>query len=287
LTIPEFVYTKLLKPKPLKAATNAVLRSLIPAELRVGTARIALNPHDPVTSGALFLKVYERPETDFFLATFKPGMSFLDIGANVGYYTALALSRTEGQSRVVAIEPDPENFSYLQKTVLANGGTNTTCVHKAAADKAGIMTLYVCADNRGDNRLYDNELRSGTCTVDVVTVDELLKSLSLESVDYIKMDVQGYEAHVLRGMQRTLGGSHPLVLVMEFWPHGLTGAGSKPVEVLEFLTAIGLQLFELTPKARLRRIQDYRELTARLPGTQYTNIVAIRNTTLPPSMFTQ
>ena len=286
MTIPEFVYTKLLKPKPLRSATNAVLRSLIPSELRVGDAKIALNPHDPVISSALMFKVYERPETDFFLSTFRPGMSFLDIGANVGYYTALALSKSEKRSRVVALEPDPENFRYLQKTVMANGGTNTICVNKAAAERPGTMTLYVSGDNRGDNRLYDNELRSGTCTVEVVRVDDLLESLSVETIDYIKMDVQGYEGHVLRGMQRTLTKSGSLIFLTEFWPYGLTSAGSDPVAVLESIAAADLVLYELTNKARLKRIEDYNELIARFPGRRYTNIVALRNAMLAPAMFT-
>lgn len=287
MSVAEFTYTVLLKPKPLRTLANAFLRSLIPPMLNVGDARIALNPRDPVVSGALMLKVYERPETDFFLATFRPGMSFLDIGANVGYYTALAMSRGRGRSRVIAMEPDPESFLYLKKTVLANGGPTEICVNKAAADRAGAMTLYVSADNRGDNRLYDNDFRSGTCTVDAVTVDDLLDSLRVETVDFIKMDVQGYEGHALRGMQRTIRSSRSLILLMEFWPYGLACAGSSPNDVLKSLASTGLLLFELSDNARLNRVQDYNELIERLPGRRYANIVAIRNVMLPALMFTQ
>lgn len=287
MKIVEFIYTVLLKPKPLRTVANGFLRSLIPSVLSVGDARIALNPHDPVVSGALALKVYERPETNFFLATFRPGMSFLDIGANVGYYTALALSIAKCRSRVIAMEPDPESFHYLQKTVLANGGANDICVNKAAADKAGTMTLYVSADNRGDNRLYDNDFRTGTITVDAVTVDDLLDSLRIETIDFIKVDVQGYEGHALRGMRRTLRSSTSLILLMEFWPYGLTCAGSNPNDVLESLASTGLLLFELTDKARLKPIQRYNELIERLPGRRYANIVAIRNVTSPASMLAQ
>lgn len=285
MSFPEFVYTTLLKPKPLRSLTNSFLRSIVPPELTVHNAKVALNPRDPVVSGALMLKVYEKPETDFFLATFRSGMTFLDIGANVGYYTALALTATQNQGRVIAMEPDPESFQYLRKTVLANGGINTTCVNKAAADRAGTMTLFVSADNRGDNRLYDNDLRTGTCVIDAVRVDDLLSGLGVDNVDFIKMDVQGFEGRVLQGMHRTLNKPNPLVFMMEFWPHGLTSAGSSPVEVLGSLAGNGLNLFELTNRAKLRRIAQYDDLIARFPGRRYTNIVALRGVSLPPSRF--
>jgi FkbM family methyltransferase len=285
VSIPEFVYTKLLKPKPLRALTNGFLRSIVPSELTVHNAKVALNPRDPVVSGALMLNVYEKPETKFFLAAFRAGMTFLDIGANVGYYTALALATGDKQSRVIAMEPDPESFQYLRKTVLANGGVNAICVNKAAADRAGSMTLFVSAENRGDNRLYDNDLRTGTCAIDAVRVDDLLDSLGVEKVDFIKMDVQGFEGHVLRGMSGVLGKSNPLVFMMEFWPLGLTSAGSNPADVLGAFSANRLNLYELTNRAQLRRIDNDDELIQRFPGRHYTNIVGIRNFDLPAFLF--
>src|SRR5258706_10762753 len=141
MTIPEFIYAVLLRPKPLRKLSNALIRAALPSQIRRDGAIVILNPNDPVVSGALALRVYENTETRFFMNVCKPGMTFLDVGANIGIYTALALPRIGATGRVVALEPDRESFEYLRKTVTANHADNVTCVCKAAADHSGVMTL--------------------------------------------------------------------------------------------------------------------------------------------------
>src|SRR6202451_1053639 len=152
------VYPAVLGPKPLKAMANAAIRRCIPARIQRNGAAIVLNQKDAVVSGAITFGVYEKAETAFFCAVCQPGMTFLDIGANIGYYTALASGRIGGQGRIVALEPDPENFSYLQRNVAANGARNAVCIQKAAAAESGVLRLHVNRENRGDNRLYANDL---------------------------------------------------------------------------------------------------------------------------------
>src|SRR5437660_12651508 len=90
MRVSEFVHTVLLKPRPLKVAANCLLRWLVPSRLKRYGAVLILNPRDPVISGSLSLGLYERPETAFFLRVCSGEMVFLDIGANIGYYSALA-----------------------------------------------------------------------------------------------------------------------------------------------------------------------------------------------------
>ncbi|HYA18972.1 MAG TPA: FkbM family methyltransferase [Bryobacteraceae bacterium] len=272
----EFVYTSLLKPAPLRKLANAAIRAILPRTLQRHGATIVLNPNDPVVSGALTFGAYELPETRFFLSVCRPGLTFLDIGANVGYYTALALARMRGEGRIVALEPDPENFRYLRKTIAANQGAIATAVQKAASDHAGTMTLHTSADNRGDNRLYANELSSGLCEVRVERVDDILAGMALSEVNLIKMDVQGYEAHVLAGMRDTIANSRELILLSEFWPDGLRQAGSDPSMYLSGLRELGLNLYELTSGARLIPVTDPGDLIRRFPGRRYTNVVGFK-----------
>src|SRR5262249_6528663 len=191
LNLSEFIYTVILRPKPLKALANAMIRRLIPSQVQVHGATVVLNPNDPVVSGALTFGVYEKPETAFFLEACRPGMIFLDVGANVGYYTAMAIPRVE-TGRVIALEPEPESFRYLQQTVAANGPSNTICIQKGAAAERGMLTLFISASNRGDNRLYANEFPGTAIQVEVTTIDGLLCELKIPSVDLVKMDVQGF-----------------------------------------------------------------------------------------------
>jgi FkbM family methyltransferase len=278
----EFIYNVLLKPRPLRKAALTIMRAIIPRAVRRHDATILLNPRDPIISGALTLRVYETVETKFFLRISRPGMTFLDIGANIGYYTALALSQMKEVGRIISLEPDPENFNYLQRNVAVNRGEAIAiCVRKAASDHSGSMTLHTSIDNRGDNRLYPNELSQATCIVEVQPVDTLLPPLGVSSVDLIKMDVQGYEAHVLAGMLQTIARSPRIIILSEFWPQGLRSAGSDPLAFLKTLDQLGLTVHELTPRATLARIVDPNDLIRRFPGRRYTNIVAFKGDDLP------
>jgi FkbM family methyltransferase len=203
-------------------------------------------------------------------------MTFLDIGANVGYYTALALRMSDGEGRIVALEPDPNSFEYLEQTVKRNGGLNTTCVPKAAGVRRDRLPLYLSKDNRGDNRLYEHEFQTETCLVEVAPVDELLDELGIDTVDLIKIDVQGYEGHVVRGMASAIRHSDQLVIMMEFWPDGLRRAGSDPLGLLRTLREWGLTLFMLTPGGSLIPVPDDQTLIERFPGRRYTNLVAVK-----------
>ena len=276
VTIPEFIYAVLLRPKPLRKLANALIRAALPSQIRRDGAIVVLNPHDPVVSGALTLRVYERTETQFFKSVCKPGMTFLDVGANVGLYTALALPRIGSTGRVVALEPDRESFEYLRKTVIANHADNVTCVRKAAADYSGVTKLFVSDNNRGDNRLYDNELSTGSYEVEVAPLDLLLKELGITTVDLVKIDVQGFEGRVLRGMRETIARSPNLTILMEFWPHGLQCAGTEPAELLTDLEDMGLVVSELRSDGTLRLVEDHKALIERYRGRQYTNLVGVK-----------
>ena len=91
MSLAEFVYTVLLKPRPLRRAANAAIRAMLPQRVRVGGATVWLNPDDPVISGALTLGQFERGEIAFFRSRFGADMTFVDVGANVGLYSAIAL----------------------------------------------------------------------------------------------------------------------------------------------------------------------------------------------------
>lgn len=276
----EFVYCTLLRPRPLKKAANTLIRAVIPKILSRHGIKVALNPQDPVISGALTFGVYEKAEIRFLQSVCRPGQTFLDVGANVGLYTALVGKGIQAQGKIVALEPDLSNFEYLKKTVSANRLANVICVPKAAAARCGVMKLFVSEDNRGDNRLYQNELSSGSYEVQVVTVDSLLEELGVHSLDLVKIDVQGFEGHVLGGMSDTLRRSPNVILLMEFWPHGLRSAQTDPEELIRHLKEAGLNLWELTRNGSLVQLGNSKQFIDRYPGRKYTNIVATRSQTV-------
>ena len=101
----EFVYTVLLKPRILKQSANWVLKRIIPARIETDNTVIFLNPDDPVISGALTLGMFENEEIAIFKQLFEPDMTFVDVGANVGLYSAMALSVNGFCGKLICLEP--------------------------------------------------------------------------------------------------------------------------------------------------------------------------------------
>jgi FkbM family methyltransferase len=279
--IAEFIYTVVLKPRPLRNSTNFVIRLLLPETVRYGESVVALNPNDPVVSGALVFRVYETAESEYIDVHLKPESVFIDVGANIGYYTALAMNKTRGSGSVIALEPDPECYGYLQKTVALNGGgKHVRCYEVAAGRENTSGTLYISRDNRGDNRLYDSNSASGSVPITIKTLDQIVKDAPLvidERPVFIKIDVQGAEGEVIAGAQHLLSDATELTMMMEFWPDGLRQMGTRPQALLESLEALGLELFELSRNgARLEPIYDKQKLIEQHRGRKYTNIIAIK-----------
>ncbi|MEI6035608.1 MAG: FkbM family methyltransferase [Verrucomicrobiae bacterium] len=271
MSLPEFVYTVLLKPWPLRQLANAILCRMIPQKIVVRGATVIPNPADPVVCGALALGAYEKDEIAFFCAHFKPGMTFVDVGANVGLYTALAIRA--GAGAVLAIEPHAEAFGFLRKTVAANVPACPVFLENAAAGREpGELALYSNPDNKGDNRLYPDPMLSGCQMVKVETLDALCASRRVTSIDFLKIDVQGAEMLVLEGARSILSISPGCLIMTEFWPSGLEKCGANPQAYHQAFHSLGFEVQELRD-GHLRKVSS-ESLIASTPGRQYRNIVA-------------
>ena len=273
--IPEFIYCYILKPWPLRDITNWIIKKLLPVKVKVGKYFLYLNPNDPVVSGAIFFNVYEKCESKFLKSICFEGMSVLDIGANIGFYTAIFSQFAKETGVVVAIEPDKESFKYLSKSINFFDYKNVLSFPVAASDTKQRLPLFISKENRGDNRLYSKDLKRDSIMVDCLTVDELLKTNKIESLDLIKIDVQGYEPKVLNGMRNIVNASKALIILSEFWPQGILEAGENPKEYLKMLRNMQFKLFELKRNASLVHLKPNEDhiFIARYQGRKYTNII--------------
>jgi FkbM family methyltransferase len=275
MSLAEFVYTVLLSPPPLKKAAHWMIRRMLPERLNRDGVILALNPRDPVISGALLFRVYENAELRTYAQLLRPGMVVVDVGANIGLYSAIAAKRVGPSGRVIALEPDPETFGFLKRTIQYNGFHNVEPHQMAASAQAGTVKLFRNPDNRGDSRLYSDPMLKDSVDVTTVALDDLLAQEGIQHVDVIKIDVQGAEGLVLAGARETLRRSPGLVLMMEFWPYGLKQTGQDAKAILEQLHAGGFSLFEMTNDLLpLPSPSDWDQLIARNSGRQYTNLLA-------------
>jgi FkbM family methyltransferase len=279
MRLAEFIYTVILRPRPLRIAANALLRAMLPSTRRVNGAIVHLNPDDPVVSGALTLGVYEKDEIAFFERVIEPEMIFVDVGANVGLYTALGLRRMRYPGKIICVEPDPASASFLKQTIRSNqvGGQSpkVSLYQLALSDTQGELILHKNPENKGDNRIYADSLCTEAIRVRTDTLDSLMESEAIEEINLIKIDVQGAEAKVLAGARRVLQKSTDCVMVTEFWPYGLASSGSSPSAYLSALEDLGLNLYSLDGTT-LRAVLDHQALIASCPGRAYRNLVGVK-----------
>lgn len=202
----------------------------------------------------------------------RPGAHVVDIGANVGLYTLL-LSRLVGdEGRVFAYEPEPDLFAALRENCFANQVANVIPVNCALGEASGRVRFYRSVFNSGDNRLGGFGWAAEAVEVEMARLDDVLSDAR---VDFIKMDVQGYEMRVLTGMQRLLAANPHLEIYFEFWPHGLTAAGSEPEGLLRHLHDRGFRIYQ-PHGTDLVEAPGWDALRARLTGKKFTNLVASR-----------
>jgi FkbM family methyltransferase len=201
-----------------------------------------------------------------------PGATVVDVGANLGLYTAL-LARAAGPAgRVYAFEPEPTLYRALCANCRRNGLANVTPRNCALGRQAGRVAFYRSPLNSGDNRLGPVGGDSGL-EVEMAPLDAALPQ---PRVDFIKMDVQGYELQVLEGMERVFAASPNLEIYFEYWPAGLRAAGTRPEALLEHLADRGYRLYRLEDGGR-RRVTDFARLGDRLTGWRFVNLLASRS----------
>jgi FkbM family methyltransferase len=201
-----------------------------------------------VTKALLARGRYEKNWTAWMQSTVRPGMHALDIGANVGYYTALLATLVGREGSVVACEPDPHNCSLLRRTLAENGFAHVRLVEAAVSRSVGRATLYQDAAWHGVHSLArENCVNPGESRVEVatVTIDALLAD-GPPRFDFVKIDAQGAEADILAGATSLLTQPHATI-VMEVWPRGLEALGGSLAGVTAPLRRSGFDSYTFHP----------------------------------------
>jgi FkbM family methyltransferase len=196
--------------------------------------RFRLHPEgDPWVSGVIARnEVFDPHIVALLRATLRSDDVLVDVGAHVGWFSVIG-SKLAGH--VVAIEPDPDNWRYLRANLRINGCKNVTAFPVAAGQADGHTRLYQSFEHRGDHQLSVVGDRKDYTKVRVRSVDNILEEAGKRAT-WVKLDTQGSEAAILRGMRRTLEGRPRLVV--EFWPHGLQRCGSSADDLVALLAAI-------------------------------------------------
>jgi FkbM family methyltransferase len=209
--------------EPLLRRFNGTLE--VPA---CGGSRIVVDPSDYVNRIIAITGVWEPQVTAAFQALLSPGDACVDVGANIGYFSLLAARLVGSRGHVYAVEPSSPSYDRLTKNLELNNATNVTALRFAAAADEGEATLYEGPrSNRGASSLYPSRSCHGSAisSVPLRRVESLISRDEVLRLRLVKIDVEGYEIEVLRGLEPLyLRGARP-ALVLEIFTEWLEVEG--------------------------------------------------------------
>jgi FkbM family methyltransferase len=207
---------------------------------RIFGSRFELDVSDLIQRHVYF-GTFERHETRKIAEFLRPGMTFADVGANIGYYTAVAASRVGSEGRVFAIEPDSRAFAQLTSLIAANH-LNARAFNFGLSEENGVQHLY---QSPGSHNNTPTMVAHGGLTpsaeVRVRKLDDCLDEWELRRIDLLKIDVEGWEPRVVRGASRSLNSGRIGAIQCEFNEEWLRAEGSSASDLWDMLAGFGFR----------------------------------------------
>ena len=220
-----------------------------------------------ITPQLVVYRQWEPELTQLFWNSFRSDTVFVDVGANIGYFTLLAGSRIHAGSpgRVIAVEPNPECCALIERNLVINWSMCDIVLHKVAvgaqkgeawlaspADRAANAHLATDGGEAGGERKFRVPME----TLDALVPDGL-------AVDILKIDVEGHELSVFDGATRVLAQSPHIRIIMEWSQSQMSAAGVSSQAMQQKLASFGL-------------------VARRLPASKSLNDVTSENSPLIP-----
>jgi FkbM family methyltransferase len=216
----------------------------------------------------LFKVKQDAEEINYLKKEIKSGDIVLDIGSNIGFYAAIISDLVGPQGMVHCFEPDRTNFKHLSNVLSSR--KNVVLNNVAVADKPGKINIYTSHRLNVDHRTYKPEQYDDSYTIDSISIDEYLGVNN--EVNFIKMDIQGFELSALKGMVNTLKRSKDLRILTEFWPYGLKSAGTSAAELIALINSIGYRSWILSGNGLSELNHDNLD-QVKVSENDYTNII--------------
>lgn len=240
---------------PIFGALSLLLRArarlghsvLLPGDTGFGVTLMCRLP-DLIATYIWVFQEWEPDVTRFITSRLDDGDVFIDVGANIGYYSLLAAESVGAQGGVVAVEASPAMFDDLHRNALASDhGDRIREVNKAAAAKSGTLTVFAGPrHNAGMSTTLPTRGLHVESTVEALPLDEILTFQEITSTRLIKIDVEGAEPDVLAGMGNILGSMRPdAEIVVELSPRWWPDRQLRPLDVLRPFIEAGFNVYEM------------------------------------------
>lgn len=189
---------------------------------------------------------WEQWITDAFLRIVKPGMQVVDVGANVGYYTLLAAEHVGSKGKVTAFEANPSLAEIVYRNVHVNGFMDRVdVIGKAAFSEERELSFTVYKNYKGSSGIWGSPEHAAIYRdeVELIKVPAVPLDIQLagQKVDFIKIDAEGAEAHILIGAKKIIAENSGLQLMVEYAPRMIESAFGSIEGFHDLLAGMGLK----------------------------------------------
>jgi FkbM family methyltransferase len=174
--------------------------------------------NDGISKTLWVFRTRENLDVELVKKELRPGMNILEVGANIGYYLFLELKAMKGKGRIFAFEPDPRNVNMLKKSIPKNDKEKIVEFHPCGvSDKDGENTFHI-ADKSNLSTFTGNSTleKSKKITVKTIRIDNF-KNINVP-INFVRMDIEGYEFEAISGMMETLARSPKVKMLIELHP---------------------------------------------------------------------
>ena len=178
--------------------------------------KLEVNPDDEGLSAELLVYGSHEPTTTEFISNYlKKNMICVDVGANIGYYSTLYSKIVEKSGKVISIEPSPVNFQYLKNNLELQNFNNFQLFNCACGENQNNVKFLI--DKRANKCMVVGDDFSSTTssivTIPVRTLDDIVSECQVKNIDFIKMDVEGYEWYAIQGSLETIQKFKPTIQI--------------------------------------------------------------------------
>jgi FkbM family methyltransferase len=172
--------------------------------------------HDLGLAPGLLGGYYEKLQLSIFEQLASESQLIIDVGANIGLYTAVGAKNMEEQGKVISFEPIPANLELLRNNIKFNKQTkNVNVAEYALGEDDRTLEIYISSKSGGNHSVggagssgYDDVLK-----VEQTSLDGYMAKQTNKKIDLIKIDVEGYDGYVLKGALKTIAKSHPALMI--------------------------------------------------------------------------
>lgn len=220
-----------------------------PIDIEVSEVSFRLKPTGAVAADKWTKRSFEFQELRFILDMLEPGMTFFDLGANVGLFSIPAAKKVGG-GLVYAFEPCSWTYELLRKNVSLNSIENVRTYRLALGDYTGEAVMHLYNRGRDGHNTIGKPINMidkviGQETVAVMTLDDFIESNGISRIDVMKVDIEGCELLMFRGAQELLAREDAPAILYEGYSWNTMMFNYQPVEIMRLLEDCGYELFIL------------------------------------------